>query len=243
MTQPVQDLLEQLRSVLATSLDAAVTLAPGGAIGATAWRVRVTGATMPWTIAVDATGATALARAMTSARVGGADAVAQAVHDWCGQAVASLVGTEQAAAVEAQAAELVEWTPTPGMTTAALQCEVLGAPLTVAVMTEEAVAARPPAGGARPQAPALDASRFGVLMDIDVPLVVRFGCTDMSLKALSRIGPGSVIDLSRAPEDPVEVLVGGRVVAHGQVVVVSGHYGIRIVDVVERRPYDIGMEA
>jgi flagellar motor switch protein FliN/FliY len=109
-------------------------------------------------------------------------------------------------------------------------------------MADDAVPARP-STGVRPAALPLDASRFGVLMDIDVPLVVRFGCTDMSLKALSRIGPGSVIDLSRAPEDPVEVLVGGRVVAHGQVVVVSGHYGIRIVDVVERRPYDIGVEA
>jgi len=80
-------------------------------------------------------------------------------------------------------------------------------------------------------------------MDIELPMVVRFGCTDLPLKTLSTLGPGSLIDLSRAPEDPVEVLVGGRVVAHGEVVVVSGSYGIRIVDVVEGRSQALGMGA
>ncbi len=53
----------------------------------------------------------------------------------------------------------------------------------------------------------------------------------MSIKALTRIGPGAVIDLGRSPDDPVEILVSDRVVAHGEVVVVGGNYGIRILDV------------
>lgn len=84
--------------------------------------------------------------------------------------------------------------------------------------------------------------RLDVLLDIDLPLVVRFGCTDMPLKALAGLGPGSIIDLGRAPDDPVELLVGNRVLAHGEVVVVSGSYGIRIVDVVSQRERLQGLE-
>jgi flagellar motor switch protein FliN/FliY len=84
--------------------------------------------------------------------------------------------------------------------------------------------------------------RLGVLLDIDLPLVVRFGCTDMPLKSLAALGPGSTIDLGRAPDDPVELLVGNRVLAHGEVVVVSGSYGIRIVDVVSQRDRLQGLE-
>ena len=79
--------------------------------------------------------------------------------------------------------------------------------------------------------PAEPAERIDVILDIDLPVVVRFGRTEMSIKALTRIGPGAVIDLGRSPDDPVEILVSDRVVAHGEVVVVGGNYGIRILDV------------
>jgi flagellar motor switch protein FliN/FliY len=75
-------------------------------------------------------------------------------------------------------------------------------------------------------------SRIDVILDIDLPVVVRFGHTQMPLRALTRLGPGSVIDLGRTPDDPVEVMVSDRVIARGEVVIVSGNYGIRIVDVV-----------
>lgn len=71
-----------------------------------------------------------------------------------------------------------------------------------------------------------------VILDIELPLSVRFGHTEMSLHELTRIGPGSVIDLGRSPEDPVDVLVHGRLVARGEVVVVSGNYGVRITDLI-----------
>jgi flagellar motor switch protein FliN/FliY len=71
-----------------------------------------------------------------------------------------------------------------------------------------------------------------VILDIDLPLSVRFGQTEMTLDALTRLGPGSVIDLGRSPDDPVDVLVNGRMVARGEVVVVAGSYGVRIVEVV-----------
>lgn len=71
-----------------------------------------------------------------------------------------------------------------------------------------------------------------VILDIDLPLVVRFGRTEMPLKALTALGPGSVIDLGRSPDEPVDVLISNQVVARGEVVIVAGNYGVRIQDVV-----------
>jgi flagellar motor switch protein FliN/FliY len=75
-------------------------------------------------------------------------------------------------------------------------------------------------------------TRLDVVLDIDLPLVVRFGRTQMTLRALSQVGPGSIIDMERSPDEPVEMLIGERVIAHGEVVVVSGHYGVRVIDLV-----------
>ena len=54
----------------------------------------------------------------------------------------------------------------------------------------------------------------------------------MTLSHLTRLGPGSVIDLHRSADEPVEVLVSGKVIARGEVVVVEGNYGVRVTEVV-----------
>lgn len=70
-----------------------------------------------------------------------------------------------------------------------------------------------------------------VVLDIDLPLVVRFARTMLPLRTLATLGPGSVVDMERSPDEPVQILVGGRVIAHGEVVVVGGNYGVKITDV------------
>jgi flagellar motor switch protein FliN len=75
-------------------------------------------------------------------------------------------------------------------------------------------------------------ANLDVILDIDLPLSVRFGETELTMDVLTRLGPGSVIDLGRSPDDPVDVLVNGRLIARGEVVVVSGNYGVRILEVV-----------
>ena len=75
-------------------------------------------------------------------------------------------------------------------------------------------------------------AKLEVVLDIDLPLIVRFGRTTMSLKALAELGPGSIVDMGRSPDEPVEMLVGNHVLARGEVVVVGGHYGVRIMDLV-----------
>jgi flagellar motor switch protein FliN/FliY len=80
---------------------------------------------------------------------------------------------------------------------------------------------------AQPAGPHLE-----VILDMELPLAVRFGRTEMTLKTLTALGPGAVIDLGRSPDDPVDVLVSNQVVARGEVVVVGGNYGVRITDVI-----------
>lgn len=81
------------------------------------------------------------------------------------------------------------------------------------------------AGGQVPQ-------NLEVILDIELPMSVVFGQTEMTLDALTKLGPGSVIDLGRSPDEFVDVLVNGRRVARGEVVVVGGNYGVRVREVV-----------
>ena len=82
-----------------------------------------------------------------------------------------------------------------------------------------------------PPAPSAANPKLDVILDIDLPLLVRFGRTEMPLRSLTMLGPGSVIDLGRSPDDPVDVLVSNQIVARGEVVIVGGNYGVRITDV------------
>ena len=77
--------------------------------------------------------------------------------------------------------------------------------------------------------------RFEAVLDVDLPLIVRFGRAVMPLRALADLGPGSVIDMGRSPDDPVELLVGQRLIARGEVVIVGGHYGVRITELTGAR--------
>jgi flagellar motor switch protein FliN len=103
-----------------------------------------------------------------------------------------------------------------------------------------AAPARPPAGPASSPsavaevAPAAEKGRdnLELILDIDMPLTVRFGEATVSIEALSKLGPGSLVELSRQPDDPVDVLINGRLVARGEVVVVAGNYGVRVTQVV-----------
>lgn len=92
--------------------------------------------------------------------------------------------------------------------------------------TRRVGASADPAGASSPLPANLD-----VILDIDLPLAVRFGETEMTLEALTKLGPGSMIDLGRSPDDPVEVLVNGKLVARAEVVVVAGNYGVRIIEI------------
>ncbi len=99
----------------------------------------------------------------------------------------------------------------------------------------QAPPAPPPAAIVPSHAPVVDGAanaKLEVVLEIDLPLVVRFGQTTMSLKALAALGPGSIVEMGRLPDEPVDMLIGEQVIARGEVVIVAGNYGVRITDLV-----------
>lgn len=69
------------------------------------------------------------------------------------------------------------------------------------------------------------------LLEVELEVVVRFGLTQMPLRELVRIGVGSMIELNRQVDEPVELLVNNRPLARGSVVVVDGYYGVCITEI------------
>jgi flagellar motor switch protein FliN/FliY len=77
-------------------------------------------------------------------------------------------------------------------------------------------------------------SNLDVLLDIELPVTLRFGRTQIPLLDVIGFGTGSVVDFGVGANDPVEVMVNGRVVARGEAVMVQGNYGVRIVEIEKR---------
>jgi len=70
------------------------------------------------------------------------------------------------------------------------------------------------------------------ILDIPVTLSVQIGSTRLSIRNLLQLNQGSVVELDRLAGEPLDVLVNGTLVAHGEVVVVNEKFGIRLTDVV-----------
>lgn len=71
-----------------------------------------------------------------------------------------------------------------------------------------------------------------LVLDIPVEVSLRVGSTDISIRDLVSLVEGSVIALEEAAGDPMEVLVNGTLIAHGEIVIVDEQYGVRLTDVV-----------
>lgn len=70
-----------------------------------------------------------------------------------------------------------------------------------------------------------------LLLDVELPIVVSFGETEMQLKDVLKLGVGSVIELGKSVNDSVTVIVNDKPIATGEVVMVDGNYGVRIIQV------------
>ncbi len=69
-------------------------------------------------------------------------------------------------------------------------------------------------------------------MDVPVTLSLEVGRTQMSVGQLLRLTQGAVVELDRSAGEPLDVMVNGTLVAHGEIVVINDKFGIRLVDVV-----------
>jgi len=71
-----------------------------------------------------------------------------------------------------------------------------------------------------------------LLMDIELPIVIELGRAQMSLKRILELGPGAIVEMDRLAGEPVDILINGKVVARGEVVVVDENFGVRIISLV-----------
>ncbi|MCR9278835.1 MAG: flagellar motor switch protein FliN [Pseudomonadaceae bacterium] len=79
---------------------------------------------------------------------------------------------------------------------------------------------------------ASDAGNLDVVLDIPVRLSMEVGSTSVSIRRLLQLNRGSVVELDRLAGEPLDVLVNGTLVAHGEVVVLNDKFGIRLTDVI-----------
>jgi flagellar motor switch protein FliN/FliY len=74
-----------------------------------------------------------------------------------------------------------------------------------------------------------------LLLDIELEASLRFGCREMPLGQILDLGPGDVVQLDRHVADPVDLVVGDKIVARGEVVLVNGNFGLRVTEVAAPR--------
>ncbi len=77
--------------------------------------------------------------------------------------------------------------------------------------------------------------RLDLLLDIELEATLRFGAIEMPLRKVLELGPGDVLQLDRHVQEPVELVVGDRIVARGEVVLVGGNFGLHVTEVAEPR--------
>jgi flagellar motor switch protein FliN/FliY len=94
-----------------------------------------------------------------------------------------------------------------------------------------------PSRASKPRAPASskaaskDKGNIDLLLDVELQVSLRFGKREMLLRDILELSAGAVVELDQRILEPVDLLVGGKVVAQGEVVVLEGHYALRVTEI------------
>ena len=75
---------------------------------------------------------------------------------------------------------------------------------------------------------------LGMLLDLSLPVSIELGRTSMTVQEILRLGRGAVIQLDRLAGEPIDIYVGDRKFAEGEVVVLGEHFGVRITRIISR---------
>jgi len=81
-----------------------------------------------------------------------------------------------------------------------------------------------------------NAANYGRLLDVGLGVKLRFGTRRMALRDVLGLSSGLVVELDNQLDSPVDLLLDGRIIARGHVVVIDGKYGMRVTDVVDASP-------
>lgn len=79
-----------------------------------------------------------------------------------------------------------------------------------------------------------EAAKLDAIMDIPVTISMEVGRSYISIRNLLQLNQGSVVELDRIAGEPLDVMVNGTLIAHGEVVVVNDKFGIRLTDVISQ---------
>jgi flagellar motor switch protein FliN/FliY len=77
----------------------------------------------------------------------------------------------------------------------------------------------------------IDPANLKLVMDVELNVLLRFGQREMPLRDVLDLASGSIIELDRQVDDPVELLLDGKVIARGEAVIVDGNYGLRVTEI------------
>ncbi|WP_265444724.1 flagellar motor switch phosphatase FliY [Acetivibrio straminisolvens] len=77
----------------------------------------------------------------------------------------------------------------------------------------------------------IDKKNIGLIMDVPLQVTVELGRTNKLIKDILEFSPGSIIELDKLAGEPVDILVNGKVIATGEVVVIDESFGVRITDI------------
>ncbi len=83
-----------------------------------------------------------------------------------------------------------------------------------------------------PKVSSAEEPNLDVILDIPVTLSMEIGRTEIPINHLMQLNQGSVVELDRLAGEPMDVLINGTLIAHGEVVVVNEKFGIRLTDVI-----------
>lgn len=78
----------------------------------------------------------------------------------------------------------------------------------------------------------LSADGFGLIQDIDVRLTVELGRKQMRLRDVLALGENSIVELERLTDEPLDILVNGKLIAHGEVISQGNRFAIRVLELV-----------
>lgn len=76
-----------------------------------------------------------------------------------------------------------------------------------------------------------DAVNLELVMDVELNVTLRFGQRQLPLREVLELSSGSVIELDRLVDEPVELLLDGKMIARGEAVIVDGNYGLRVTEI------------
>ncbi|MDA0080436.1 flagellar motor switch protein FliN [Brachyspira hyodysenteriae] len=79
----------------------------------------------------------------------------------------------------------------------------------------------------------IPSNNIGLLMDVTINVTVELGRARLSIREILGLGEGSIIELQKLAGEPVDLLVNGKLIAKGEVVVIDECFGVRVTDIVD----------